>query len=404
MSNPNDPSQQQWGEQSHPSQPGGYDGSAPAPGYGRPPQGDGPAGGEYGRPPADQPWTGQPGQSQQPSYGQQGYGQQGYGQQGYQQQDYGQPGYGQQGYQQQDYGQTPHYGYSAPAEPAQIQWGPPQPASGAPAWDGPTAFAAAPAAPPASPASEAPAPAPYRPAPSTGADQPEQPGQSAPERAPQPEQAEQLAQPEQPWVSSGAAPTAQEVVGDWQASRGSAAPAPMTPPPAAPGNPAPAQEANAPAPQANPPAQEAPSFAPEAREAREAQRPAEAPRAAEAPAPAYEPARETPAPQQDADIARAQTVTTPAVPEPTPQDEPGDDALTIGRGRDNSIVLDDMLVSRQHVRITADAEGLVLEDLGSRNGTYVNGRRVERTHLSEGDRIGIGAATFEVRDGWLLNI
>ena len=81
-----------------------------------------------------------------------------------------------------------------------------------------------------------------------------------------------------------------------------------------------------------------------------------------------------------------------------------DDALTIGRSRDNSIVLDDMLVSRRHLRITADDEGLLLEDLGSRNGTYVNGRRVERAHLQEGDRIGVGGTTFEVRNDWLVTI
>lgn len=85
--------------------------------------------------------------------------------------------------------------------------------------------------------------------------------------------------------------------------------------------------------------------------------------------------------------------------------EPADDeALTIGRSRDNSIVLDDMLVSRRHLRITADDEGLLLEDLGSRNGTYVNGRRVERAHLQEGDRIGVGGTTFEVRNDWLVTI
>ena len=98
------------------------------------------------------------------------------------------------------------------------------------------------------------------------------------------------------------------------------------------------------------------------------------------------------------------TQVTPAVSEPPTGEEPADEALTIGRGRTNSIVLDDMLVSRQHVRITVDDEGLVIEDLGSRNGTFVNGRRIERTHLHEGDRIGIGASTFEVRDGWLVSI
>lgn len=81
-----------------------------------------------------------------------------------------------------------------------------------------------------------------------------------------------------------------------------------------------------------------------------------------------------------------------------------DDSLTIGRSRDNSIVLDDMLVSRRHVVITADDEGLLLRDVGSRNGTFVNGRRVEQIHLQEGDRIGIGASTFEVRDGWLVSL
>lgn len=85
-------------------------------------------------------------------------------------------------------------------------------------------------------------------------------------------------------------------------------------------------------------------------------------------------------------------------------DDLPEDSLTIGRSRSNSIVLDDMLVSRRHVVITADEEGLLLRDLGSRNGTFVNGRRVEQTHLHEGDRIGIGASTFEVRDGWLVSV
>lgn len=85
-------------------------------------------------------------------------------------------------------------------------------------------------------------------------------------------------------------------------------------------------------------------------------------------------------------------------------DDLPEDSLTIGRSRSNSIVLDDMLVSRRHVVISADDEGLLLRDLGSRNGTFVNGRRVEQTLLHEGDRIGIGASTFEVRDGWLVSV
>lgn len=102
-----------------------------------------------------------------------------------------------------------------------------------------------------------------------------------------------------------------------------------------------------------------------------------------------------PAPQQRSE---------PRSPEPVAEADADEEALTIGRGRGNSIVLDDMLVSRHHVRITADDDGLVLQDLGSRNGTYVNGHRVDRTALHEGDRLGIGATTFEVRDGWLVSV
>ncbi|MDQ2850873.1 MAG: FHA domain-containing protein [Actinomycetota bacterium] len=100
----------------------------------------------------------------------------------------------------------------------------------------------------------------------------------------------------------------------------------------------------------------------------------------------------------------APPVPTPAAP--TAEDRPADDddVLTIGRGRGNSIVLDDMLVSRHHVRITADDDGLVLQDLGSRNGTFVNGDRVQSAALHEGDLIGIGSTTFEVRDGWLVSV
>lgn len=99
-----------------------------------------------------------------------------------------------------------------------------------------------------------------------------------------------------------------------------------------------------------------------------------------------------------------QPTTIASIPADDPQPQSSDDALTIGRSRDNSIVLDDMLVSRHHVRITADNDGLLLEDLGSRNGTFVNGRRVDQAHLHEGDRLGIGSAVFEVRDGWLVTL
>jgi pSer/pThr/pTyr-binding forkhead associated (FHA) protein len=66
------------------------------------------------------------------------------------------------------------------------------------------------------------------------------------------------------------------------------------------------------------------------------------------------------------------------------------DLLTIGRNPENQLFLDDVTVSRQHARVIRDATGFVIEDLNSLNGTYVNRRRVERHHLSDGDELQIG--------------
>jgi len=64
--------------------------------------------------------------------------------------------------------------------------------------------------------------------------------------------------------------------------------------------------------------------------------------------------------------------------------------LTIGRARDNSLVLHDTRVSRYHARIQARRGALVLSDLGSTNGLRVNGMPVQEIVLGEGDRIEIG--------------
>jgi DNA-binding winged helix-turn-helix (wHTH) protein len=62
--------------------------------------------------------------------------------------------------------------------------------------------------------------------------------------------------------------------------------------------------------------------------------------------------------------------------------------LTIGRGEECDIVLPDRQVSRSHVRVLHDAQGYALEDLGSKNGTYVNGLPVAGTvRLQDGDEI-----------------
>ncbi len=69
-------------------------------------------------------------------------------------------------------------------------------------------------------------------------------------------------------------------------------------------------------------------------------------------------------------------------------------SLTLGRGLENDVVLDSLSVSREHARLVLDG-GLFVEDLASRNGTFVNGQRVQRARVSPGDRIRLG--TTEVR-------
>ena len=64
---------------------------------------------------------------------------------------------------------------------------------------------------------------------------------------------------------------------------------------------------------------------------------------------------------------------------------------TIGRGSENQIVIDDPQVSRYHARLTWQGNSYVLEDLGSVNGTWVNGARITSpVLLRPGDSIGIG--------------
>ncbi len=71
-----------------------------------------------------------------------------------------------------------------------------------------------------------------------------------------------------------------------------------------------------------------------------------------------------------------------------------EDAVLIGRSADCQVVIDDKSVSRQHARILRTKEGFVIEDLASTNGTYVNGTRVSRRLLQEGDEIRIRKSIF----------
>ena len=63
---------------------------------------------------------------------------------------------------------------------------------------------------------------------------------------------------------------------------------------------------------------------------------------------------------------------------------------TIGRSPGAQFIVDAALVSRLHCRLSAGATELQVDDLDSTNGTFVNGTRVKRCSLKEGDRLGVG--------------
>jgi pSer/pThr/pTyr-binding forkhead associated (FHA) protein len=72
-----------------------------------------------------------------------------------------------------------------------------------------------------------------------------------------------------------------------------------------------------------------------------------------------------------------------------------DRGVTIGRDSTNDVILeDDKLVSRSHAEVVVRNQQWYLVDLGSRNGTVVNGRKAQRHPLRDGDIIGIGSARF----------
>lgn len=70
----------------------------------------------------------------------------------------------------------------------------------------------------------------------------------------------------------------------------------------------------------------------------------------------------------------------------------------IGREGDGLILVKSSTVSRRHARIAIDASGAVVEDLGSKNGTFVNDRRIDcATPVVDGDQIRIGSLLFTFR-------
>jgi Protein of unknown function (DUF3662)/FHA domain len=96
----------------------------------------------------------------------------------------------------------------------------------------------------------------------------------------------------------------------------------------------------------------------------------------------------------------------PAVADGTLRWESGEVELqgattAIGRSSDCDVVLADPNVSRRHAEVRREGDAYIVVDLGSTNGTEVNGQRVDETSLMHGDVIGVGQTriTFERRGG-----
>jgi pSer/pThr/pTyr-binding forkhead associated (FHA) protein len=66
------------------------------------------------------------------------------------------------------------------------------------------------------------------------------------------------------------------------------------------------------------------------------------------------------------------------------------DVLVIGRGQDCDLVLEDNNASRRHCLIRKWAGDFTIEDLQSKNGTFVNGMKVSSAQLGDGDLIAVG--------------
>ena len=73
-----------------------------------------------------------------------------------------------------------------------------------------------------------------------------------------------------------------------------------------------------------------------------------------------------------------------------------DREIVIGRSSELDMVLVEDMVSRKHAKISTQGGKILIQDLGSTNGTFVNGEKVKKVHLKEGDRILIGTSIIKL--------
>ncbi len=70
--------------------------------------------------------------------------------------------------------------------------------------------------------------------------------------------------------------------------------------------------------------------------------------------------------------------------------------MLVGRAPESDIVLDDDTVSRRHAELLWRGATWVIHDIGSKNGTVLNGRPIERAQLRAGDFISFAALAFRI--------
>ncbi len=90
-------------------------------------------------------------------------------------------------------------------------------------------------------------------------------------------------------------------------------------------------------------------------------------------------------------------------PQPNQTYELNKDVVALGRDITNDIVINDPEVSRHHCRLTRTPAGYSMEDLGSTNGTFVNGQRLATIRpLMNGDTVGLGETVTLVYEGGVI--
>jgi pSer/pThr/pTyr-binding forkhead associated (FHA) protein len=98
--------------------------------------------------------------------------------------------------------------------------------------------------------------------------------------------------------------------------------------------------------------------------------------------------------------AKSKTEQVPYLTDPTGREHPlTEDSIVVGRAVENGIVITSKRVSREHARVRRDGWRVMLEDMGSTNGTFLNGERVlSPIALHDEDRIKVGDVVLTFHD------